>query len=748
MPDVGSVKYQVELDNSKLDHDISKTESEISSKLDAISGKLGQSLGYQVFKDIGSAAIKAGEAMVGFAADSVKVGAEFDSSMAQVAATMGVTVDEVQELRDFAREMGASTAFSASEAADALNYMALAGYDAEKSMEMLPTVLDLAAAGDIELARASDMVTDAASALGLTTEETAQMVDKMAQASSKSNTSVAQLGDAILTVGGTAKNLAGGTTELSTALGIMADAGIKGAEGGTHLRNILLALNPTTKDADAAFKMLGVDAYDADGNLRPLEDTFAVLATKLDAFAAQDRATILSDIFNKTDLAAVDSMLTAAIVDIDEVRETLNATGVEWDKYSDRVWAADGVIEGLFSDIAWNLGELKTGQMSVAEMAEYLASEYELSMDDALTAVQAVTDGVSQQQDRWHELAGYIDDSAGAAQRMADTQLDNLAGDVKIMQSALADVQITISDALTPTLREFVQFGAGALQELSTAFKEGGLSGAVDAFGQILTEGIALILSKAPDLVSAGFQLILSLTTGLIDNLPAMLDAGLEMILALVDGLIDNIPKIIESARKIVVSLAEFILNNADRIVEKGIELIAALTKGMILAIPDMVRAIPTIIAAMVKALMSFNWMSIGVDIIRGIGRGIAEAAGTLIDAAVEAARNAMDSVKNFLGIHSPSTRAAKEIGEPYAEGVAEGIDDGMNDISKSVELMGRTLTADVVLPDVSGWAGSLGAAFSASNSQQITVVSELDGREIARGTAVFMNEQLAWEAR
>ena len=748
MPDVGSVKYQVELDNSKLDQDISKTESDISSKLGSIGESLNKQFGYQVFKDIGGAVVEAGKQMVGFAADSVRVGAEFDSSMAQVAATMGVTVDEVQELRDFAREMGASTAFSASQAADALNYMALAGYDAEKSMEMLPTVLDLAAAGDIELARASDMVTDAASALGLTTEETAQMVDKMAQASSKSNTSVAQLGDAILTVGGTAKNLAGGTTELSTALGIMADAGIKGAEGGTHLRNILLALNPTTKDADAAFKMLGVDAYDADGNLRPLEDTFAVLATKLDAFAAQDRATILSDIFNKTDLAAVDSMLTAAIVDIDEVRETLNATGVEWDKYSDRVWAADGVIEGLFSDIAWNLGELKTGQMSVAEMAEYLASEYELSMDDALTAVQAVTDGVSQQQDRWHELAGYIDDSAGAAQRMADTQLDNLAGDVKIMQSALADVQITISDALTPTLREFVQFGAGALQELTTAFNEGGLSGAVDAFGEILSEGITLILSKTPDLVKAGMELILALIEGIVDNLPEMLEAGLEILLTLVDGLIDNIPRLIDAGLKIVTALCDFLIKNSDKVTEKGVELIAALVKGLLLAIPDIVAAIPKLIRAIWETFTNFNWLSLGADIIKGVAKGIAGSAGEIANAAKEAARNALNAAKEFLGIHSPSARAAAEIGEPYAEGVAEGIDDGMSDISKSVELMGRTLTADVVLPDVSGWAGSLGAAFSASSSQQITVVSELDGREIARGTAVFMNEQLAWEAR
>ena len=154
---------------------------------------------------------------------------------------MGYSVEELNtagseaaetysQLRSFAMEMGATTAFSATEASNALNYMALAGYDAETSMAMLPNVLNLAAAGGIDLASASDMVTDAQSALGLTLDETSVMVDQMAMAASKSNTSVAQLGEAFLTVGGTAKNLAGGTTELSTMLGVLADNGIKGSE--------------------------------------------------------------------------------------------------------------------------------------------------------------------------------------------------------------------------------------------------------------------------------------------------------------------------------------------------------------------------------------------------------------------------------------------------------------------------------------------------------------------------------------
>lgn len=748
MSDVGSVKYQVELDDSHLDQDISKTESDISSKLGSISSTLNKQFGYQIFKDVGGAVIEAGKAMVGFAADSVQTGQTFDKSMAQVAATMGLTVDEIGELRDFAQEMGASTAFSASQAADALNYMALAGYDAETAMSMMPNVLNLAAAGDIELARASDMVTDASSALGLSLEETSTMVDQMAKASSKSNTSVAQLGDAILTVGGTAKNMAGGTTELSTALGIMADSGIKGAEAGTHMRNILLALNPTTKTAKEGFEELGINAYDAEGNLRPLNETFAEMAVRLQDFDSQGRTEILSKMFNKTDLAAVDALLTAATYNIDGLKEAVDQLGINWENV--RVITEDWGLsaeEGMEHIVRTTENWILSGA-TMEQTLKLLQEDYGMTQEDAVALFETVSAELDEQGNRWTELTGYIDDAAGSAQQMADTQLDNLAGDITLMKSAFEGVQIAISDSLTPTLREFVKFGGDALGQLAEAFKEGGLSGAVDAFGKILSDGIALIISKAPDLVKAGMQLIESLGGGLLDNLPVILDAALEILLTLVDGLIDNIPKLIDAAIKLITGLAEFIADNADTITEKGVELVAALVKGLILAVPDIIKAIPTLIRAIWETFTNFNWVSLGVDIIRGIARGIAGAAGEIANAAREAASNALNAAKSFLGIHSPSKRAAEEIGEPYSEGVAEGIDSGMDEIDKSVELMGRTLTADVALPDVSGWAGSLGAAFNASSSTAITVVSELDGREIARGTAWYMNEQLAWEAR
>ena len=204
-------------------------------------------------------------AVAGLGTAAVTTAASFESSMSQVQATMGITKDSMSKvngesvntmeaLSDLAKKMGSETAFSASECAEALNYLALAGYDTEQMISTLPIVLNLAAAGDIGLASASDMVTDAMSALGLEVSDAGVMVDQMAKTASSTNTSVAQLGEGILTIGATAKSIKGGTAELNTALGILANNGIKSAEGGTHLRNIILSLqNPT----DSASKLCG-----------------------------------------------------------------------------------------------------------------------------------------------------------------------------------------------------------------------------------------------------------------------------------------------------------------------------------------------------------------------------------------------------------------------------------------------------------------------------------------------------------
>lgn len=296
------------MDTSEYDRGLSNAENKTGSLKSTIT-KLG----------IGTAVAGIGKAAIG-------VGQDFEAGMSQVAATMGISSDAVRRnegdfklLSDAAKEAGSTTQFSATQSAEALNYLALAGNDAQTSVSLLPTVLNAAAAGGLELGYASDLITDSMSALGLETKDTTTFVDQLTMTSQKSNTSMGQLGEAILTVGGTAKKLKGGTVELTTALGILADEGTKGSEAGTALRNIILSLAAPTNTAAKELEKLGVSAYDTNGNFRSLDDIFIDLHKSTNNLSESAKNQAFTKIFNKTDLKAVETMLASCGGRFDEL---------------------------------------------------------------------------------------------------------------------------------------------------------------------------------------------------------------------------------------------------------------------------------------------------------------------------------------------------------------------------------------------------------------------------------------------
>lgn len=696
-----SLVAKLTLDSSAYESGLSKAKGLASS----IGGGIAAGL-----KVAGAAVGAATTAVMGFATASVKTGADFDKSMSQVAATMGLTMDEMANqtgkvdlawgtftgnLRDYAQEMGKNTAFSATEAADALNYMALAGYDVQTSMQMLPNVLNLAAAGGMELARASDMVTDTQTAFGISLERTSQMVDEMAKAASTGNTSVEQLGDAFLTVGGLAQELNGGmvtlkngTTqsvdgvqELEIALTAMANAGIKGSEAGTHMRNMLLKLASPTSEGTKALKDMGVSVFDTEGKMRSLADIMSDLSGELGNMTQEQKIQTISDLFNTRDLASAEALL--------------NAVDQDWDK-----------------------------------------------------------------------IGASILDAEGAAQKMADTQLDNLAGDITLFKSALEGAQIVVSDGLTPSFRKFVQFGTTGLGELTNAFKSGGISGAMEKFGDLLSEGISMITQALPTFVDAGLELLGAFGQGLIDNAPVIFDAlveigsmlgerllnimqevadltadfdwatavqnlidnivnfftsdgmqkflklgaeilinignglisaiptlvtnaqqlmtsvgeglktgipqilpialnaimdfsgslrenagklidsGLDMILNIADGLIKAIPDLIKTVPTIVSNIAGIINDNAPKLIFAGITLIGKLVVGIVQSIPTIIAEFPKIIKAIFDVITAVNWISLGAKIITGIVSGVKSLATSLPQALKDIGAKAVEWLK------------------------------------------------------------------------------------------------------
>lgn len=341
----------------------------------------------------------AGVGTLGVAA--VKTTASFESSMRKVAATMGITAKEIENgsesykiLEEAAQKCGETTKYSASEAADALNYLALAGYDAKKSAEVLPKVLNLAAAGDLDLAVASDMVTDAMAALNLETKDLDRYINEMAKTAQKSNTNVAQLGEGTLTVAGTAKLANMSLETMNAELGILANNGIKGAEGGTHLRNIILSLTSPTDAAAIALKKLGINVSDNKGNIRDLNDIMSDFNTKLNGLSDEKKTNIISTIFNKTDISAVNALIKGSGEEFTNLKNEIsncgNAAQDMADVMNSSLEGQTTLLKSQIESIAISTGKklMPTAKKAVEEISKLATSFSKLSDEQVESIVK------------------------------------------------------------------------------------------------------------------------------------------------------------------------------------------------------------------------------------------------------------------------------------------------------------------------------------------------------------------------
>lgn len=257
-----------------------------------------------------------------------KVGMDFDTSISKCASISDDFAARIDDVEKKAREMGKSTSFSAADAADGLSYMALAGWDVETSMNSIEPVLRLAEAGAMDLALASDLVTDSMGALGLESAELSGYLDKVAKTSTISNTSIEQLMQAILNVGGTAQTLKIPMSELNAYLGVLGDNGIKGALAGTKLNSILTRMTAQSSVAAKGWKNLGVDVFDADGKFRGLTTVLSETREALAGMSEEEQQVALKAIVGTDNINAFKFMLESTTGTVQEYTNSIeNSNG-------------------------------------------------------------------------------------------------------------------------------------------------------------------------------------------------------------------------------------------------------------------------------------------------------------------------------------------------------------------------------------------------------------------------------------
>lgn len=724
-------------------------------------------------------------AVAGLGTAAVTTAANFESSMSQVQATMGITKDSMSTvdgqsvntmdtLSKLAKKMGAETAFSASECAEALNYLALAGYDTQQMCDTLPTVLNLAAAGDIELASASDMVTDAMSALGMGVDEAGTMVDQMAKTASTTNTSVAQLGEGILTIGATAKSIKGGTAELNTALGILANNGIKGAEGGTHLRNIILSLQNPTDKAALAMEQLGLQVYDSEGNMRSMNDILGDLNSGMDGMTAAEKSNIIGKIFNKTDLSSVNALLANTGSTWDDLQKSISdsggAAGQMADTQLDNLQGQITILKSALEGLAISFGELLMPAIKqivgwVQKFVEWLNSLDDgtkktvvtiallaAALGPVLIVVGKVVSAVGTIMTVVPKIAGVINTVKGAFAALNTTMLAN---PIVLIVAAIAalvaafiylwnncdgfrqfwiDLWENIKQAAITAweaVKSFLTTAWEAIKNTATTIFE-----ALKAFFSTIWEGIKLIFSTVAEVIKTiivtYFNVYKTIITTVFNAIKIVVTTVWNAIKTVITTVVTAIQTFITTAWNTIKTVISTVVNAIRTVVSGAFN---AMWTGITTTVGNIVTTIKTGFQTAVSFITGLAKSAVkwGTDIIDGIVKGIKNCIGKVKDAV----SNVAETIKSFLHFSVPDEGPLTDYESwmpDFMSGLADGIEKSRGMVTKEMEKLTDTMNLEKMMPDMNA-SMSVSTAGNGMGGENATVKMNqpilLDGKVI-----------------
>lgn len=474
-----------------------------------------------------------------FARSIFETGMDFDAQLSSVNAIKDFTEEEFNSIREEAIELGRTTKYTATEVGEGFYYMGLAGWNSTQMLAGIEPVLNLAAASGENLGRASDIVTDALTAFGYKAEDAAMFVDVLAQASANSNTTVSMMGEAFKYLAPVAGSLNYSVQDVAVGLGLLANSGIKASQAGTSLRQILGTLENPSAEAGKAMEELGIRLDDDTGKIKPFKQLVGELR---DIYQNSD--------FNPKEGRTVEE-ITAATEEYAATVEMLNEQ-----------LQAGSLTEKDFSEM---LGDAQKKYSDYVHFnAKFLSQLGEIGGLRGISSLLAIMMSTDEDYDK---LVQSIEDSEGAAEGMRDKQIDNLKGDITLLNSALDGLKILVSDEYKNDLRGFVSVFTEEIGKMGDAFSEGGLSGmfinltdwiingitdtlsdpkitveGATEFGQALGDFVghlvSTLITSAPEVISGLFTAGESLATGLIEGLFAGLFGVGE---GSVYGIIDNI---------------------------------------------------------------------------------------------------------------------------------------------------------------------------------------------------------------
>ncbi|MBS4191188.1 phage tail tape measure protein [Bacillus sp. FJAT-49705] len=663
---------------------------------------------------------------MGIAAVAAKVGSDFEASMSKVAAVSGATGSDLEALTAKARELGATTQFSASEAADALNYMAMAGWDTEQMLGGIDGVMSLAAASGEDLAMVSDIVTDALTAFGMSAADSGRFADVLATASSNANTNVSMLGESFKYVAPVAGALGYTVEDTSKALSLMANAGIKGSQAGTSLKTMMTNLANPTKKMQTAMDDLGISLTNTDGSMKTLDEVMVELRGSFDGLTEAEQAKYAATIFGKEAMAGALAVI--------------NASQEDYDKLSDAINNSSGAAENMAAIVNDNLqGRLKEMKSALEEAA---ISIYE-NMQPAL---EKLVEWIKQLADWFNNLSPAVQNMivifAGIAAAIGPVLiiLGTLISSIGSIVTAIAPVIAAVTEMggvlalLTNPITIAIAAITGIIAILVTAYNK------VDWFREMVDEAwnkikeFTIVAFEAiSNTISTIVSEVVDFVKGLLDKFKDFWDENGKFIMEIVKNYFESILATIKMVMGLIKGVFETVWPIISNVVKVTWELIKSIVKTSIDIVLGIIQTVMKIMQGdwkgaweTIKKTAENIWknteqffknidlVQIGKDIIQGLINGIGSMATAVWDKAKDIASGISDTIKNFFGIRSPS-RLMMEYGGFIGEGLEQGLDGTIRNIKQAADEMANAAFPNINPVDTH--INKIDSSFAGANS-------------------------------
>ena len=585
------------------------------------------------------------------------VGAEFEAAMSRVQAISGATGKDLDALTEKAKELGASTKYSAPEVAAAMEEMAKAGWNTQQILEGMEGVLDAAAASGEGLATTSTIVADAITGFGLAAKDSTRVADLLTQAANAGTIDIADLGETFKYIAPVARTMGLSIEDVTTAVSAMSMAGIKGSQAGTSLRTVLTRMVKPTEAVSVAMNELGINLTNQDGSFKSLDQIVKEMRKSFSGLTDEQKtyyATILAGQEGMSGLLAL-----------------LNLSQEEYDAIAESMDNCNGVAK-----------------KTAAIMQDNLSSAIE-------------------------QLGGAVDSLAIEIFESMSEQLKNLA-----FIGADAIEQLT-NGLITGGVSGMTIAGANIVGSLISSFLTQApllLSQGMSMVAQ-LSQGLVMGI---PNLVSSALTMIQTFATNLANQAPVIIQKGFEMLSNLVQGIINALPVLISQVPQIITTFANVINDNFPTILMKGAELLLQFIKGILSAIPTLIANIPQIIQAIISVILAYNWLNLGKQIIQFFGNGISKMvsfvsskAGGIFNTVVNALKNLpqtlMNLAKNMISKFGKSIVNTTGTVKGAVKGVFNAVVNGVKSIPSKMASIGSDLVKGLWngINDMVGWIGN-----------------------------------------